>query len=239
MTVMQLLLPLFIYFAIQQHASIWWWALSFFMYVVVYSMIGNNIALHRYFTHGHATYPKIVEYAFLWVGAMTCLGEPVSYAMTHLVHHKYPDTVKDPHGLTKGWRSFFPYFHRRLDLKETPMLSRRLAELSKKYGWLHNYYVPFVLFNAGLLYLIDIKLFLFCWAIPASMTISGVMSALLTQHLHGKANNGWNHKWFWYYEALHLNHHDYPNKPNTALTSEQVDYTYEFSKLFFPKFNGK
>ena len=161
----------------------------------------------------------------------------MSYAMTHLVHHKYPDTELDPHGPVRGKRSIVVWFHQVIDYGKTPIHSRHILDLRKRYGWMHRYYWIFVLGNAGVMYLIDYKLFLFCWFIPASLTIWGVAGALLTQHWSLTANNGWHHKWFLWYEALHKNHHDYPRAPNTAINPNELDTTYQFSRLFFPKFN--
>jgi len=239
-TILQLSLPFSIYFGIQENVEWYWWAFCMFMYVIVYSLIGNNIGLHRYFSHGHYKVSKPIDWLFAWTGAMSGLGEPVSYAMTHLVHHdpRYTDTDKDPHGPHRGLKSILTIFYRRVDIKETPIPAKRIVELTRKYGWLHKYYIPFVAANAGVMYLIDYKLFLFGWLIPASLCSTGVAIAVLTQHWSGYANNGWHHKWFLWYEALHKNHHDWMMAPNTAVRPGEIDYTYEFTRLVFrPEFN--
>ena len=236
-SVLQLLLPLGLYLGYTSNADWHWWSICAFFYMVIYSMIGNNIALHRYFSHGHFTVSRPIEWFLLWSGCMIGLGGPMSYAMTHLVHHKYPDTELDPHGPVRGKRSIVVWFHQVIDYGKTPIHSRHILDLRKRYGWMHRYYWIFVLGNAGVMYLIDYKLFLFCWFSPASLTIWGVAGALLTQHWSLTANNGWHHKWFLWYEALHKNHHDYPRAPNTAINPNELDTTYQFSRLFFPKFN--
>jgi len=108
--------------------------------------------------------------------------------------------------------------------------------LGRSYGLLHRYYLLFVAINAVLLYLISWKIFLFCWWLPACLTAWGVAGAVITQHWDRNPNNGWNHKWMIYYEALHKNHHDYPRAPNTAITKDEIDYSYQLSRVFLPKY---
>lgn len=234
---LQLSWPLGIYLGIQSGAGWGWWISCILFYLIIYSMIGNNISLHRYFTHDHFSVSKPVEWFFLWTGCMTGLGEPLSYAMTHIIHHKYNDTELDPHGPIRGKRSWFIWFQKTVNPVETPVFSRRLIALNIKYGWLHRYYVPFVVINALILYLISYKVFLFLWLIPASTTCWGVGWAVWRQHWHMEPNNSPLHRWDWVYEGLHLNHHLYPGAPNTAVRPNEIDWTHEFSKIFRPKFH--
>ena len=237
-TVFQLSLPIALYLGIQEQAEWYWWAWMMFFYIIVYSLVGNNIGLHRYFTHKHFEVAAPIKYLFAWTGTMSMLGEPMSYAMTHIVHHndKYTDTALDPHGYGRGLKSILVCFHRRVDISETPVNMRRIVELSQEWGWLHRFFLLFVAVNAGLLYLISWKVFLFLWWIPASISCWGVAGAVITQHWNGRANNGWKHRWFVYYEALHLHHHNYPRAPNTALLPGEIDYTFQASKIFKPKY---
>jgi len=237
-SLMQISVFFAIAYAISLDASWMWWASSIFMYLIVYSMIGNNIALHRYFTHRHFTVSRPVEWLFLWTGSMIGLGEPISYAMTHVVHHRYSDTPGvDPHGPTNGLRSIFIWFQGNVDPAKTPIVSKHIAILSRKYGWLHKFYLPFVLVNAGILYLIDLYVFLFLWLIPAGIACWGIGWAVWRQHWHKTPNNSPLHRWDWVYEGLHLNHHLWPMAPNTAVRPNEIDWTYQFSKLFRPKYN--
>jgi|TARA_R110002126_G_scaffold154149_2_gene301258 fatty-acid desaturase len=235
--ILQLSLPLGIYLGIQSGAEWYWWAIAVFFYTIVYSMIGNNIALHRYFTHAHFKVSKPVEYFFLWTGSMIGLGGPLSYAMTHVIHHKHSDTKLDPHGPQRGKRSWLIWFQKTVDPKETPVFSKPIARLGRKYALLHKFYIPFLLINAGILWLIDYKLFLFVWLIPASAACWGIGWAVWRQHWHLEANNSPLHRWDYLYEGLHLNHHLHPGAPDTAVNPGEIDWTYQTSKLFKPEYN--
>jgi fatty-acid desaturase len=238
-SVLQLSLPFGLYLGATSGASWHWWAAMLFFYGIVYAMIGNNIGLHRYFTHGHFTVSKPVDLLFLWCGTMTGLGEPLSFALTHMVHHnpKYTDTPLDPHGPIHGKRSILFFYQKAIDVTVTPVFNRRVVELSRRFGWLHRYYIPFVLANAAILYAIDYKVFLFLWLIPASLAVWGVSFSVIRQHWPLATNNCRTHKWEPLYEGLHLNHHDYQTAPNCAVRPGEIDYTYQFSRLFRPKYN--
>jgi fatty-acid desaturase len=169
---------------------------------------------------------------------MIGLGEPLSYAMTHIIHHKYSDVPGiDPHGPTNGKRSIFIWFQGDVDPAKTPVFSRRIMSLNKDYWWLHRFYVPFVVLNAALLWLIDFKVFLFLWLIPAATACWGIGWAVWRQHWHATPQNSNLHRWDWVYEGLHKNHHDWPSAPNTAVRPREIDWTYEFSKIFRPKYH--
>jgi len=228
------------YAIIYLDAAWYWWVGMIFAYLIIYSMIGNNIGLHRYFTHGHFKVSKPVEWFFLWCGSMIGLGEPLSYAMTHVIHHRYSDVPGiDPHGPTNGKRSIFLWFQRTVDPAKTPIVSKHIHALGRKYWWLHKYYTPFVVLNAAVLYLIDPYVFLFLWLMPASIACWGIGWAVWRQHWHGKPNNSPLHRWDWVYEGLHLNHHLWPMAPNTAVRPNEIDWTHEFSKLFTKDFDWR
>jgi len=236
---MQLMFFVGIGLGILSGAEWYWWCIALFFDLFVYSMVGNNIGLHRYFTHGHFKVKQWIEYLFAWCGSMIGIGDPISYAMTHLVHHnpKYTDTHLDPHGPARKWYSICMFFQRTIDLKETPVTSKRIVPIVARYTWLHNYYIPFILLNAGLLWMIDYKVMLFCWLIPASAACWGIGISVVRQHWPMGANNCPTHKWEPFYEALHKNHHDYPMAPNTAVHAGEIDWTYQFSRIFKPEYN--
>jgi len=232
--IFQLCFPFFIWWGIQLDAGWGWWVASFFFWGWVYTIIGNNITLHRYICHRHYTMNKPLEYFLLFIGCMVGVGEPVSYAMTHLVHHnpKYTDTNLDPHGPSCGMRSILMMFQRTVNPDITPIFSRRVLELKNQYEWLHRYYIPLFLSVATLLYLIDVKVFLFLWAIPASFACWGIGWAVYRQHLNLTPNNTPTANWEPTYEGLHKNHHDFPAAPNGGINKGEIDHTYQVSRIF-------
>lgn len=229
MTAMQLLLPLYIYWAITSDAPDWYWLLTFLFYFL-YLCIGNNIGLHRLFHHRHFSVSKPMEYFIAWCSTMACLGSPLSYSTIHVIHHKIPDTEKDPHGPDRGWKSVLFYYH----LTPTPdeyMYSKHLAVLLRYWWILHNYYWLIVFANAALIYLLfGWTALLFCWLIPASLTLWGVAIVLLMQHNANGPSNTRSYQWFGFGEAFHKNHHENPglaNHPDPGC----IDWTYQLCKI--------
>ena len=237
--IFQLTLPIALYLGIQEDASWHWWAGMIFFYIVVYSLVGNNIGLHRYFTHKHFEVIAPFKWLFAWTGTMSMLGEPLSYAMTHIVHHNptYTDTDLDPHGRIRGLKSVLIYFQKTVDVKETPVFNRRIIDLNARYRWMHQYYWLLVLGTAFILYLIDYKVMLFLWWLPASASCWLVAWTVVRQHLNYTPNNSPIHKIDFVYEVLHLNHHLHPMAPNTAIHPGEIDWAYQFSKLLKPKYD--
>jgi stearoyl-CoA desaturase (delta-9 desaturase) len=235
-TVVQLLWPLAIYFAVTANAEWYWWVASFVFYFF-YCAIGNNLAMHRYFCHKHFELSKPMEYFFLWCSSMSTLGSPLSYAIPHLVHHKHPDSDQDPHGPTAGLKSILYYFHRHLHINEKTIISRRVFELAKQYCWLHRNYWLFVTANLIVFALLGWKVFVFCWFLPATTTLWAVSIAIYLQHWpKGSASNNHLYAWFGWGESLHANHHVLPGSSNTAINPGEFDYTHWLAKLFAKRF---
>lgn len=237
-TLLQLSFFLSLYLAIVSNANISWWVFAFIAFCL-YTMIGNNLGMHRYFSHDQFEASKPVEYILLWFASMIGFGSPINYAVTHLVHHKYPDTEYDPHGPTRGYKSFLWYFHHVPNLTESPIFTRRIVELHRKYQWVHDYYLLFIVVNALIFLLIDYRLFLFGWLLPIGFTLNVMAYSVWRQHTGFKPVNDWFHWFDILNEGLHKNHHEYPSAPNNAFRKGEIDWTYLFSKLFFLKYKWK
>ena len=234
MTLVQLSLPLVIYLAVG--AEWYWWILSFIFYFL-YCAVGNNLAMHRYFTHNQFELSRPMEYFFLWCSSMSVLGSPLSYAIPHLVHHKYPDSDMDPHGPSAGIKSLVYYFHRDVPRDKGNIVNRRIVELSRQYHWLHKNYWLLILATVALMLSIDYKIALFCWLLPASFTLWAISFSIYFQHWpKGSASNNKLYGWYGWGEGLHLNHHLLPGISNTAINPGERDYTHLLAKLFVKRF---
>ena len=232
----QLLLPLGIYWGIQLGVAWYWWASSF-VWWILYVVYGNNVALHRYFTHSQFKVGPIRELFLLWIGSTIGVGGPLSFAMTHLVHHKYPDTELDPHGPIRGRRSWLMCFQKTVNPEETPLFSKRMVELNRKYKWVHDYYLIILLVNAGIFYAIDPRVFVFFWLIPASAACWAIGLGVWRQHYGMTAVNLPWARWQIFDEGLHLNHHLHPAAPNCAVNPGEIDWAYQASRLLRPTYN--
>ena len=233
MTVLQLLLPVFLFLGLQAAAEWYWWVMTFVFYFL-YLCIGNNVGMHRYYCHRYFEMHKPVEWIVAWCATMACLGSPLSYANVHVVHHKFADTKLDPHGRQRGWKSVLYWFHKHLYPCDM-IFTRNIVKLTKQYKILHEYYWLWVFGMAIVMYLIGgWNVLLFCWLIPASLTLWAVAFVLLLQHDDKGPSNTRIYQWFGFAETWHKNHHDFPSLDNHADAGEK-DWTYILSRLLAKK----
>ena len=161
---------------------------------------------------------------------MTCIGSPISYAGIHIVHHKNFDTDLDPHGPSRGWKSVLYCFHKHLTPSDV-RYTRNLLDLTRRYSKIHLYYWPIVFGNALLIFLLfGWNALLFCWLLPASLTLWAISFVLLLSHDRNGANNSRSYMWFGWGETWHKNHHDNPSLANQA-DKGQIDWSYQICKI--------
>ncbi|KAF6137716.1 hypothetical protein GIB67_003195 [Kingdonia uniflora] len=72
----------------------------------VCTLFGITLSYHRNLTHKSFKLPKWLEYTFAYIGLHALQGDPIWWVSTHRYHHKFTDTVKDPHSPIAGfWHS--------------------------------------------------------------------------------------------------------------------------------------
>ena len=227
MTLMQVMLPVYVYLA--WGAELHWWVLAFVFYFL-YLCIGNNIGMHRYYSHRYFEMSKPVEYFVAWCAFMACLGSPLSYVNIHNVHHKHNDTELDPHGRQRGWKSVLFWYHKHLWPCDM-VFTRNLLKLTARYKLLHDYYWLWVFGCASLMYILGgWNVLLFCWLLPASLTLWAVAFVLLLQHDDQGPSNTRSYMWFGFGETWHKNHHDDPSLVDHSL-GQGRDWTYQLCKI--------
>lgn len=80
--------------------------------------LGITLGFHRLFTHRSLKVPKVLEYFLAICGTLACQGGPISWVVTHRLHHAYSDQEKDPHSPLV---SFF-WAHMGWCLKNNPLV---------------------------------------------------------------------------------------------------------------------
>lgn len=228
-TALQFSLPLAVFLAATSGASWLWWLLSFFMFLL-YTIVGNNIALHRYYSHSEFKIKPWAEKLFAWLTLTLSLGSPASYATLHITHHMYPTSGPD-----WTWKDLPFYRHIWFNADTIqPYKGKRVVQLYKQHPLIHDYNLGLIAAYALTLYIISYKLFLFFWFLPVTVSMWEIALAVYFQHRQPAVNSPY-HKWFPTWEGLHKNHHDYPMSSNNAREPGQIDYTFLVSKLFIRK----
>lgn len=114
---------------------------SWFMIVVgiilarIFSIIGVDIGLHRFWTHKAFKSSKWFEYVMMMFAIPVLNGSSIMYAGTHRLHHAYSDTEKDPHGGV--WWRVCLYIY---EVKDFPV--RVVSDLMRDgfNRWCHKHY---------------------------------------------------------------------------------------------------
>jgi stearoyl-CoA desaturase (delta-9 desaturase) len=72
-------------------------SLSFILFGYFVSFLGEELALHRYFTHNSYKTSSLKHKFLLCLSVLAGLGPTIWFTGTHKLHHAYSDTEKDPH----------------------------------------------------------------------------------------------------------------------------------------------
>lgn len=191
----------------------YWWLISVGVYYLT-GCLGITITFHRYLTHRSFKMPKALEYLFSFFGSMGGTGSPIGWIAVHNAHHRYSDKQGDPHSPhTLGLKMLLSKYDYDFKLRDAKFLLG-----SKFHIFLHEYYYLIMLIWAGLLFAIDIKLFLFVFIVPAFFQIWASNISNYANHKYGYKNypttDGSTNTWWvsaiTWGEGWHNNHHAEP-----------------------------
>src|SRR5919206_4718506 len=77
----------------------WSWVgfASIFALFYVSGSLGIGMGYHRLLTHRGYTVPKLVEYFLALCGTLALESGPISWVVTHRIHHAHTERAGDPH----------------------------------------------------------------------------------------------------------------------------------------------
>lgn len=120
------------------------------------------------------------------ISLLPCLGSPVAWGTMHLYHHMHSDTSKDPHsplrrGIFKSWFAIWPNTEPSIDI---------YREFLKSPGvlFIHRNYFLILIGYVCLLAVIDWRLVLFVFAMPAVGCFHGAAAIAVIPHLKMPGN---------------------------------------------------
>lgn len=221
-----------------------YWLLGLsYLIVFVYTCVGLQAGYHRLLTHKSYKTSKFMEYIMSSIGVMCIVGSPIAWVSAHRQHHRYPDTEKDPHSphiLGLGRSLLGVWKNVEID---AGCGAYDLAK-DKFQRFLHKYYFRILFVYAGLLYLMDPIVGIFCFSFPATLLITGANAVGTLTHWSGyrsydtrdKSYNNW---LAWLIslgtEGWHNNHHAHPRSWTNWEKWWEVDLTSMFVWLIKKK----
>lgn len=83
----------------------WAWLLTFWL---LFGVIGNGVAGHRYFAHGSFTVAPWLHHVLAYLTVMGAYAPPTYWVLQHAHHHRTSDNQDDIHTPAKGlWQAFY------------------------------------------------------------------------------------------------------------------------------------
>lgn len=207
----------------------------------IFNAVGNEIALHRLWTHKSFKTSRIKEFILHLFAIPLLYGSSITYAGVHRQHHAYSDTEKDPH-ITRPWYKVVFYIRNEKYSIETKLVADLIKDPWHKF--VHKNYFK-----------INICLLLICWAIFGieitgyflsfniiyNFIAAGLVNVLGHRPEYGSRNydtrdqstNNSFLKWLTWNEGYHNNHHYKPNSYTYALNPGEFDFPGILIKMLF------
>lgn len=190
--------------------------------------ISNVITLHRLLTHHSFKTYKWLENLLSLVTVISTVGPTLSWVAVHRVHHAYADTEDDPHSPNEQGKFSFK---RAVQVwwgydwnipKVSPKLVKDLLR-NPIHKFIFNNYFKIIIAYSLILLFVDPILWVYAYAVPASLTVHLVGIVNVLAHVHGYRNhntkdlstNSWIANIFSMGDGWHNNHHANPSRFNS------------------------
>lgn len=179
------------------------WLIALVSYCLM-MCLGMTMGYHRYLSHNSFQCNRVLAILMLFFAHIMMVGSAVLWVATHRAHHKYSDTVNDPHS-PKHRGYFYSHFLQVFTDPEIKYAGRLLKD--PLYRAQHRYYWEVLLLFAVLLFLIDPFSVIYAWLAPAG--VAKFVGSLVFSYSH---RNGYAHSDTWlgiltFGEGFHAAHH--------------------------------
>lgn len=226
---------------------------AYFLYTIFFFVLtaqaGFEIGYHRMLTHKSFETSKLWEIILIFLGTLSGVGQPLFFASMHRQHHRYADTVKDPHSPTNGIIRSSLYSTYLGNVEQVNIFQIRDLVKNKTVLWFdRNYYKIFWLVTLAFAF-VDIRYALFgpIYGCVLSIHSFAVMNVLLVHTKNGVRKGYRNHDtnenstnrpflayllgWYSWGGFLHNNHHAEPGSYRMDHTKNEFDLGRHFIDL--------
>ena len=199
------------------------------------SGIGISIFYHRYLSHRCFKTNIVYEYMGTILGILAGRGSPIGWVTIQRMHHRYADTVDDPHmpiiNDVPTWRILIPKLITQADeYNINPFIVRDLLK-NKFHLFVNNYYNLILFLFVCMFSFISFHSFIFLWVIPVALTAWILNLSVYIAHKHGYrtysikdgATNSWFISLLLWGEGWHNNHHHDTSKWNLREKWWEID----------------
>ena len=197
--VLQLIMPVIAVWATLTYFT-WPWFIAALVMFFLMRCVGAVVTYHR--IHGHRTHTMhpVVEFICTGLGFYGSISSPIDFCSTHVNHHKYMDTEKDPHSPKYlGWKAMFPLFW--VDRQTGDLRTMVRLGKNKITRFYHDYYWPLLLVPFLLLF-VSLEAFLFLFVVPTGLSLFTLSISTLNHDENGPKKMPW-----WYGVLTGGEHH--------------------------------
>ena len=151
--------------------------------------LGSAVTLHRAVSHRAIEFRPWFKPFALWCASLCLQGSPLGWAAIHRgSHHRYSDTDRDAHTPRKGWYySYHGWLHDWNQYFNPKYVIDLLGD--KMHMWIAHNYTKFVLGTYIIVGLIDWRVLLFMFIIPAVYSLHQESLVNLRCHLKAGTRN--------------------------------------------------
>jgi stearoyl-CoA desaturase (delta-9 desaturase) len=224
-----------------------WYLLAAWILAKAIGYIGNEIGMHRFWSHKSFKTEKWKEILMHICSVPLLCGSSIAYVGTHRQHHAHSDTEKDPHQTGSVLKTLF--YIRDSKFKISPKI---VADLIKcpLHRFLHEYYfhINLVVLIVSLLSVGPVYTGWFLSGIIFyNFLIIGLVNIYGHNPQYGKRNfetNDYSTNNFWlqaltWNHGLHNNHHKYPSNYRMNIKPNEFDFPGWLIEKFFIKERSK
>ena len=202
---------------------------------------GITLGFHRLATHRSFETSKLVEYFFIFCGALACEGGPIDWVGLHRIHHKYSDTEPDPHDSNRGfwWSHLGWMLIQNPANNDIPRYTKDIAD-DPFYQFCQQYFIPLQVVLGVFLYLLGgwpfviwgifvrlVVVFHCTWFVNSATHKFGYQS----HESNDKSKNCWWVALLTFGEGWHNNHHAFQYSARHGLQWWELDITWMTIKL--------
>lgn len=229
-------------YVLTNHWSMWYFLLAF-LNAKLFNALGNEIALHRLWSHKSFSTTKFKEILLHCFSTPLLYGTSITYAGIHRQHHAYSDTEQDPH-ITRPWWKVVFYIRNKNYSIEHKFVSDLIK--SPTHRFIHRHYFKI---NAALLILllaftgIEFTGYFLSFNVIYNFVGAGLVNVLGHRPEYGKrlyetkdlsSNNSFL-KWLTWNQGYHNNHHHKPGSYTYAFNKGEIDVPGFLIEKFFIK----
>ncbi len=191
--------------------------------IAMFFGICSQIAWHRWLTHNSFVPSPLGRFLMFFGMLTTGIGKPLHLVVSHIYHHKNPDTETDPHspkyiGYGKLWLGRYKKLDSGLVVPKSFFRDKQIVFFNKYYWWMF-WSIIFVFC------MIDLKTALIFT--PVTVIYNWSLVNMVNYFGHKDGNNigprNVENKIFLFLtggEALHKNHHEQPGNFNLGFNGE-------------------